>query len=247
MTASRNRTLPRAALLGAVLLGAVLLGGCRLDAEVVVRLDASGGGLVQALVVLDDDLAQRLEDAGVDPLGDVAAAAADDPGWTTRRGPRRLELVRRADGPQELQEAVRSLARGLGAAEVSPLEAARVTVDDDTLRFESGAGLRLTDVVSELGVDRETAAAALREAVDYRVRVELPGEVLETSGRVVDTEDDEGAVVEWRVPVGEQVAVRVVGERPRPIAWQLLAAAGVGVVLGGLLVAGVVSRRRRRP
>lgn len=222
----------------------VFAAGCELSADVVVDVDRDGAGAMSVALAIDEELAARADEAELDVFAPLRAAAADDPAWTAE-GDARATTVRMAfAGPAELARRSAALADDLAAEELVPLAPLRVTVSDDRIVVEGGAALDLTAAVADLGFAEPEAERALAEAVDYTVRISVPGEVLEASdgGRV------EGAAVAWTVPAGEEVALRVVSTRPARLApWVWV----VGAVVLTAVVVGAAwwmrRRRRRRP
>lgn len=227
---------------GVLLLCAVVLAGCRLDAAVSLVVDRDGAGSLALRLVADQELVARADAAGVDPFAPLRELQV--PGWSVADGDRddggrEVTLRARFDDPDELAALSADLAAALDAPEARLLEPFAVELTSDTVAVSGGAGLVPTDVVAELGLTPDAAVAALADSVDYRVRVSLPGEVLEAPGGRVEERE-----VTWQVPAGEQVAVAAVSQRPPP--WWLWPA----VVAGALLVVAALVLwrwRRRRP
>ncbi|MDP8970993.1 MAG: hypothetical protein M3N52_10960, partial [Actinomycetota bacterium] len=172
-----------------VVLG-LLCAGCQLRLGVGVTVDRRGAGRLEVSVAADAELLARAAEAGVDPLGDLAAAGRQlrAQGWdTTDRhqpdGSRQVDLSTGFSDAEEFDALARDLAVALAAPELAVLEPMDLTVDQERLALVGSAGLQPSAAVAELGLSPEQAVDLLREqgAVDYRVRIALPGEVLETT------------------------------------------------------------------
>lgn len=224
----------------------LLCAGCQLRLGVAVTVDRRGAGRLEVSVAADAELLARAAEAGVDPMGDLVAAGRQlrAQGWDTtdRRQPdgsRQVGLSTGFSDAEEFEALAGDLAAALAAPELTVLEPMDLTVDDERLALVGAASLQPSAAVAELGLSPEEAVDLLREqdAVDYRVRIALPGEVLETTAPQRD-----GSVLTWPVPPGERVEVRAVGVRPGPPAWPI----GLGGLLGALGVGLVLRRRSRR-
>jgi len=225
------------------LLCAALLAGCRLDAGVAISVDRDGAGTVALQLVADPELAARAEEAGVDPFAPLTEVQA--PGWTVTAedrddGGRTVVARARFDDPDELASLTADLAAAVNAPEAQLLEPFAVDLTSDTVTVSGGAALVPTAVVAELGLTPEEALALLADSVDYRVRVSLPGEVVEAPAGSI-----EERTVTWQVQPGERVTVQVVAERPPP--WWLWPAVVGGAAVVLLVVALALWWGRRRP
>lgn len=225
---------------------ALLATGCGARVALDLSLDADGAGTLAVTLTADAELEARARAAGVDPLGDVAAAGArlEASGWQVTEVPqtaggREVRLSVPFAGPAELEEVAGELAAALSAPEMQPLGALRADVTDDEIVVETSAGLVPTGAVADLGLEPDEAVALLvREAaVDYTITLSLPGEVVETNA-----DDPAATPLRWAIAPGEQVRVYAVGERPRS-PWLALVAAGAAVGLAVLLVALRATRR----
>ena len=224
---------------------AVLLSACELDANVHLAVDRDGGGQLDLRMQMDDELAANVRRADLDVFEPVEAAASESPVWDSSRTDSTVTVTTTFADPAALTERSQTLAAGLAAAELQPLEPLSVLVSDDTVEFTGQAGLNVTAAVEELGVTPEEAVDLLAESVDYTVVVQMPGEVLEASpgGRVDDR------TVTWRIAAGRDTDLRALARRPpRVPVWTWVAgAAAAAVILAGGAAAGIRSRRRRRP
>lgn len=221
-----------------------LAAGCQLHTAVAVEFEGDGGGRLAVTVEADEELAARVSEQPIDPLdqlADVGATLAPD--WETDAGPtgdggRAVTLAARFADPDELERLSAALAEALAAPELDPLDRFTVTVDREQLRLSGRAGLEPTDEVADFGLDPPAAVALLSDTVDYRIRVSMAGEVLETSA----DEQDDGTLT-WRVPAGSSVEILAVAARPQH-PWGRIGA-GVAVLV---LAAGAALwwRARRR-
>lgn len=225
----------------------LLLSGCQVGLEVALDVARDGGGRLAVALAADAEALRAAEEAGSDPLALVAEAGEElsEDGWITEEtadadGGRRVELSTDFADPEELAELSATLAAALDAPEVRLLEPLRVTLTDETVAVEGGAGLVPTAVVEEYGLTPEQAVERLSDAVEYRLLVDLPGEVTASSATSVT---EEGALV-WDVVPGEVVEVRAEGLRPGPPMALLIGAGVAGAGLGALWL--LLRRRRGR-
>lgn len=226
---------------------AVLLAGCQLRVAVNLDIEADGAGRLRVGVAADRALLRRAAEAGADPLADVASAGRrlTSDGWVTTDqtaadGSRTVAIATDFADPAELESLTADLSGALDADEVRLLEPLQLTLTDDQLRVAGGAGLVPTRAVSDYGLTRRAAVRLLRDsqALDYRVQLRLPGEVVSSNAPVRDASS-----LTWPVTAGESVRITAVGTRPRPL-WPVVA----GGAVGGLLVLAVFGLRlwRRR-
>lgn len=241
--------LRRLLMLALLVLGAT---GCQARLTVDVAVDRDGAGTLAVALGADAALLAEAAAAGVDPLGELAAAGAAlaGAGWSvgdTRDvdGGRTVQLSTPFGSPAELEALAAEVAGALAGPELVPLEDLRLAVEEETLRVSAVAGLVPTEAVTALGVQPEQAVRILEdtEALRYDVRVTLPGEVLETNATAAG---ELGEPLVWAVPPGERIALVVVTERPRTAWWPFAVAGAVGVLLlVGLLVLARGAARRR--
>lgn len=224
------------------------LSGCRLGLDVALDVARDGSGRLAVALAADAAANQRAAAAGADPLALVADAGERlaGQGWETREetaadGSREVTLSVEADDAAALSAQAAELAEALAAPEARPLEPLRVTLTEDRVEVAGAAGLVPGEAVAEYGLSPEQAIALLaeRDALDYRVTVTLPAQVLSSNA---DTTEE--STLTWQVAPGEQVAISATGVRPR-FPWPLVAAGAAAALL--LAVAAVaLSRRARR-
>lgn len=227
---------------------AVLCAGCELRLGLDVAVDRDGGGTLALAVTADAELLQRASAAGAYPLEKLAAAGASlgDAGWTVTdttddEGARTVTLATAFDDPAALDALAADLTQTLSAEEVVLLEALDVAVTEERVEVSGAAGARLLPAVREYGLSPRRAERLLarNEALDYRVSVTPPGEVLDTNAPAAG----DGPVV-WTIAPGETVAFSVSSTRPGPRIVPLLIGGALGLLLAGLVLRLVVVRRR---
>lgn len=219
----------------------LVLTGCELGATVDVRLDRDGAGRLEISLAADRALLAAAERGGADPLAELERRLDELDGgrWrtasrTTDEGGSVLSFSTDFAGPEAFERLLDEFTAGLATVELAPLGPLALTRSEDRLQLAGWAALVPGDAVSELGLDMPSALDGLA-AVDYAVRVSLPGEVLEHNATEAD-----GSVLTWRIPAGERVDIRAVGARPADRTLPLL--------LGGVLAAAVTMvLLRRRP
>lgn len=217
---------------------AVTLSGCQLDAGVNVVLDRDGAGEMTIALTMDTELAERARGSDLDIMESIRSGVAGDRDWDAQGSDEQIVLSTQFDDADELLVRSRRLADGLNAAELAPLDPLSLDVTGDAISVTGRAGLDVTPNVAELGLTRETAVSSLSESVDYEVTMQFPGEVLTASdGGSVD-----GTKVTWAIPAGQDVVLQATAKRPALIPVWAWAAAGLGLVVAGL----VLVRRRRR-
>jgi hypothetical protein len=246
---SRWPVLLRSGLLLLLLLLMLLaVAGCRVGVDVVVDVGRDGSGALTLGMRADAEALERGRAAGADPLEPLVQAGERlrDQGWSLDdrvddQDTREVRLGTRFADPGELDVLVGDLVESLAGPEGRPLEALSLTLSEDRVRIEGSAALQPTDVVADYGLSPEELVDLLRErdVVDYRIRVAMPGEVLEHNGTLVgDT------ALEWRILPGERVDILVEGVRPTGPDW-LLVGFGTAIVVNVLLLAALLVRRRR--
>lgn len=233
--------------MAAVVLLAVTCGACRADLAVTVDLNRDGGGTLGVSVTADEELLSQAEEAGADPLGDLADAGADlGRGWRVRErtdddGSRTVTLTSTFADPDEFATLTGELGDALASDEADLLEGMAAGLTDDLVSVTGVAALRPTAVVREYGLTPREAVRLLRrtDAFGYTVAATLPGEVTDARGGTV-----RGRTVVWDVEPGRRLVFSASGTRPGP-PWLR----GVlGAAAGGVLAAGVLwllARRRR--
>jgi hypothetical protein len=222
----------------------LLAAGCRMTAGVDLDVERDGGGQLAVRLAADAELLARAAQAGARPLDDLERVGRrlTGDGWVTMAAPaegggRSVTLSTRFDNPAELETLTSELAAALAAPELRALEPLRLGLTHDRVIVDGRAGLVVGAAVAEHGLTPQEAEALLAEAVDYRVTVTLPGEVLETNAAGRD-----GRTLTWPVPLGEEVVIRAVARRPRST---VLIAVAVGAPLAAAAILGLLLLRRR--
>lgn len=242
-----SRLVPLAVLL------AVLCTACqvRLATDVVVRSD--GSGTLELSVVLDDELAEDLEAAGFDLLGDVDHLRELAPRWIVEpveveRGSGVLLRIDFAD-PADFTAVTGDLHAALDAEDGSLWQDLRLEVDGDgAATFSGRAGLVPPSSPgadgADLQVDEGDLAELLRdrgsEFATYDLRVTLPGRP-----RAHDGDERVGRTVVWHLPIGSSRAVEA--SAPAPVGTTIPATVALvllATTAGALAV--VVARRQGR-
>jgi hypothetical protein len=240
----------RVRLVGATLVLATLLAGCRLDLAVDIAVGADGAGTLAVTVGADEALLAAAQEQGADPLAvlarDGARLAAD--GWRTEEAPRpgggrEVRLSAAFADAAEFERLAAELAAALDAPEVTLLEDLRLRVGADELVLEGGAGLVLTDAVRAAGLSPAEAVQRLDEedAVGYTVRLDVLGEVLETTAP-----DASSLPLTWELAPGERRDLHTVVAPPAPWPAAPVALAAAGALVAGLAVWAWARARRRR-
>ncbi|MGI8575352.1 MAG: hypothetical protein ACR2MA_08410 [Egibacteraceae bacterium] len=223
----------------------MLLTGCRLDAQLAIDVERSGGGTLRLVLAADANLVRRLRAADTDPLGQLARTVRQQEGWqVTRRatpdGGSRVTLRTSFADVEDLTRLTEELSAAVNGPELAVLEPFGLDIEGRTLTLRGRALLQPGPAVRDYGLTPAEAVALLvnREAVSYTVRVRMPGTVELTDGAVTPA-----GAVRYRVPPGSAVDVLVVAQRPRP--WRLIVLVLTAVV--ALIAAYVLRRHRRRP
>lgn len=227
---------------------ALACGGCELGLDVGVDLNRDGGGTLSVAVSADEELTRRADAAGVDPLDELIATATQlrSEGWSVRDdeqppGGRTVRLSAAFDDATEFNELADELATALAADEVVLLHDLELGVTDDLLTLSGSAGAEPTRVVRDYGITRRRAVRLVRraEALDYRVHVGVPDEVVSHNAPHVDA----GRLV-WQVPVGDTVDIAVEATRPGFPLGRALLGALVGALVAALALWLVLRRRQ---
>jgi hypothetical protein len=246
-----------------VLVSMLLLGACRLDVSVSVEMQPDGTGVVTLVAIADAELVQQVPDLVDDLRLDDAIAN----GWVVE-GPTGAEgggltitLTHGFSSAEELANVMTSIGPPL-----TKMAAARTEVEGQTTNaidgelvlsngFESFADADLVQAVGGLPFGDEFAASGLTpsEAMSFRFRVELPGELISAE---TGTDTGEG-VIEWQAPLdGTSVGLYTATvQRPASAAtnWAgplstaaLIALIAWVIVAAALIIVVVVARRAKR-
>jgi hypothetical protein len=229
---------------------AVLLCGCQARLIIDIDVRPRGNGDVTVALEADRALLERADEAGADPLGELARTGQEleTDGWrttdeSTATGGRRVALQVEFDDPDEFNALMATLVEALDAPEVRLVE--RLTLEHDRLVTLDGVvGVVPGPGVVEFGLDPAEAVelAAEHDAFVLAVQATLPGDVLQTSA-------DQGPdPLRWVALPGDRVAILAVSDPPAPL-WRLVALAAVAAlgVLVGVLVGVRLRRSRARP
>lgn len=232
---------------------AVVLGGCqlRIATDVVVEVDGSGSANMR--IVVDDELAEALQEAEVDlraGLEDAAAGADWEAVPLDGEDGTGVELRTDFATPEELGERVDELSAALTDEDGALLQDVELTrTEDGGYAFTATAGILPPRIVGSLPLDEgavrfdgDDLAAALEDGGSDLARHDL--RVTFPTVPVAEGAEVETTAATWSLPNHELATVSATAP---PLPWDrrivLLAAAGAGVAL---VVAFVVRRVRRR-
>jgi hypothetical protein len=229
----------------------LLLSGCRFDVAADLTIARDGGAAVGLELRVDPEALTRLDDLGVDPTAELAAAAGQVPDWEVTRtadedGSLTVRLTRSTLDAASAAAALRELSAGLVEADPALVIDLDIEVDEDTaVRLDGTAQLRppatagVTVDGEPLGPDADTLARMTADAVDARFSVTVPGELQQHDADTVD-----GRTATWYLEAGEARRIHATASAPTDTTRWLLAG-GAAVLL--LLVVGLLvwwSRRR---
>jgi hypothetical protein len=239
---------------------ALVLAGCRLDVDVSVAIEPDGTGIVTVYALADAELANQvpgLVDALVFDDAEAAGWQVDGPRATADGGVE-VTLVHTVTGPQELTNVLDSL-----GPPFTDMRAGRTTDGDQTSNaidgtlqlpdgFESFADADLIAAAGGLPFEQQfdEMGTTPAESMSFTLRIQLPGEVISTTG--VEVEPN---VLEWQAPLdGSSLSIATVTvQRPAdggawagPLATAALVALIVWVALSVAFISFVVVTRRRR-
>jgi hypothetical protein len=243
-----------------VLTLALLTAGCQLEVAVSVVMDPDGTGTVTVVAVADPELV-----AQVDDLADALVFDdAEEGGWTID-GPTETSdggLVATFTHPFSSAQELANVLNSIGPPYTDML-AGRVTEGEQTANeirgtlvlpdgFASFADADLVEAVGGLPfADRFDATGVTpEEAMSFTLAVNLPGEVITTTG--VETMPN---VFEWEAPLdgsSVEVVASTVQRPPEggawagPLATAALVALVVWVVLSTIFIVYVLIARRNR-
>ncbi len=234
-------------------LAAVLTPACQLRLAVDVKTTSRASGTFALAVALDAELAELLDEAGVDVLAGLDGVRAAAPEW-------RIEKVERDDRGLELRlessfddaEEFTVLANGLEDAldedDAHLYDDLRLERrEDGAVAFAGRVGLLLPTAPGARGAGVEFDADDLErllatrgeELVRYELRVTLPA-----PPREHDADDVRGSSLVWRAPIGELREVSAVSAVPRGTSPFVFAAVVLVAATVTALVVRVLRRRR---
>jgi hypothetical protein len=224
----------------------VVMTGCRLDLEVVIKVEADGTGQVTVEFTADPDLTAALPPgADILLLADARAAGWEVEGPTaTEEGglfvritkstssldelaiaiteigpPLRLEtLERRADTEDEVGNSSPQISRIINSFALIAI----LPDGDSSGGFAVFSDPDLTSVMGGLPFENELLAAGATpmDSLSLVVRIDAPGRVTTHSGTVISS-GDQRSVVEWQVPLnGESTSMLMTAvQSPDGAAW----------------------------
>ncbi len=221
----------------------------RLAADIVV--DAGLDGTFELVVAVDRELAQLLDEVGVDVLAGLDEVRRSAPQWTvhTEHDDRgwTLRLRTRFDGAEQFTQLTDELHAALDDDDARLFEDLRLRrLSGGPVAFDGAVGLVLPAAPGARGagvaVDADDVHRILTERgedlVRYDLRVTLPA-----PPRVHDADEVDGTTLIWQAPVGRLRPVAAVSEDPGVPA---LLTVMVGVVVAAGTAAGAAARRRHR-
>jgi hypothetical protein len=255
---SRRRRAPLTVAILLVALLAMVATACQVESTATIRVEPDGAGTVAVAVVLDAEATRRLGDPSTAlALDDLAQA-----GWSVDEpvavdGGLELRAERSFASPDDLPAVLAEVGGVDGVFRDVEL---RVVDGFSRTDYEFAAGVELTgspeqfsdadlrSVLGDLALGRTPDQLAFEGAGDpdamrLVVRVELPGDELETSGRVRD------GAAEWSFPVtgGEPTSATLSAATSTGSSrtW-ILAGAGAAMLVAAAVLAAVAVRRRSR-
>lgn len=251
-----SRRLRVRALALSVILG-LACAACEINVELVTKVDRDGGGRFSLRFVIDKELVDLARNTGEDPFAALACPTElTQVGWECGRsneaGGLAISLDRAFESPEEFNAAMEELER-IAAEQEGPTAQffkLKITRESGFLRTRSVVAGSV-DLTSSgvLGNASEESRAALETIVTeaageffkFRLRVELPGKVSETSG---DPERIDGGTATWTPRLGRSLAFSA-----ESVAYNTTSLAILGApVLALLLLLGwTLIRRSRRP
>jgi hypothetical protein len=238
-----------AALLGVLL----LLSGCRLEVTGDLTIARDGTASAAVELAVDEATLRELDELGVDPTAELAAAAGQVSGWQVTRetpdeGGLAVRLARTTTDAAGAADAFRELAAGLADADPALVIDLEVEVDDGgAVRLEGLAGFRppttpgATVDGEPVGPDADELASLTEDAVEARFEVTVPGAFVEH-----DADEVDGRTATWQLEVGDRRPIRAVAAAPTgPPTWMLVAGAALLLVLALTALGWWWVRRRR--
>lgn len=236
-----------------LLLLSLLAAACQLRIGADVTVAADGSGTLELLVAMDAELAELLDDAGVDLQAGFAEAAAAAPSWElehddTAEG-REFRFATPFEDPAELTRLVEDLHAALDPEDGRLLRSVELhQTSDGAIVFEAVAGLVPPSTVgatgSEVDIDGEDLRRLLEERghelARYDLRVTLPADPVSS-----DADEVDGRTLVWHLPVGDERLVAARSAVPRDDTLLLIGGAALGAFLIAALTVLMIRRRRR--
>lgn len=230
---------------------ALLASACQVRLAADVAIGRDGSGTFEFAVAIDEELAQDLREAGVEPLAGLEDAG-DSSRWEVvgeepDDGGVRVRLQASFDDPDGLAQLSADLHRSLDRDDVRVHDGLRLERrDDGSMAFSGRVGLALPAAPGAegqgVGFDAEDLERLLEERgeefVRYDVRVTLPGEPLEH-----DADEVDGTALVWRAPVDGMREISAVSAPPGTP--PLVIAVAVGLLVAVVTGVGAYLRRRR--
>lgn len=243
---------PRALLL---VLIALLASACQVRLATDIAVGQDGSGTFEFAVSIDEELAQDLRDAGVEPLEGLENVRGST--WEVVReepsdGGVGVRMRARFDGPEELNTLADDLHAELDQDDLRVHDGLRLERrEDGSVALSGRVGLRLPAAPGAEGAgvafDAEDLQRLLEERgeefVRYDVRVTLPAEPVEH-----DADEVDGHSLIWQAPVVQTVDEmrEISAVSAAPGLSVVLIAAAVAMVAAVVAALGVLWWRRRR-
>jgi hypothetical protein len=241
---------PRAPL--ALLLAvALLLGGCRFDVGADLTIARDGAATATLELRLDREALTRLDDLGVDPTAELAAAAGQVPEWEVTRladedGSLTVRLARSTVDAAAAADALRDLSAGLVDADPALVLDLDIDVDEDrAVRLDGTAELRPPATAGvavdgePVGPDAGELARLTAAAVDASFSVTVPGQLEQHDADSVD-----GRTATWNLEAGEVRRIQATASAPGDWTLWLLVGGAAALLLLAVLLAWWWRRRR---
>lgn len=230
---------------------ALVLSACQVRMATDIAVGRDGSGTFEFAVSIDEELAEDLREAGVDPLEGLEDVQ-DGPWEVVRHDPAGggvgVRLRAGFEEPEELGELADDLHAELDRDDLRVHDGLQLDRGDDGSMALSGrVGLRLPAAPGAEGAGVTFDADDLQrlledrgeEFVSYDVRVTLPADPVEH-----DADEVDGNSLVWHAPVTEMRDISAVSAAPgvSPV----LIAVAVGLVAAVVASIGAVVWRRRR-
>lgn len=252
VTARRIRVFAALALL------ALLTAACQMTVDVTTVMRADGAGTFRIVFAFDKEFIEvvRSTEQGAETLDQLAETGSQfaGTGWVVRQtqpgGGLRLDISRAFDDPDDLEAALRQVARESGDRPLSfPSIFRDFRIDHSAGFLRTASQVRGTVDLSperlvpgtEAGDDlRNALKQAARDVFRFRVRIDLPGRVGSYRG---DPESVAGGAIVWTVPFGETLDFSAKAGGYKAASLLIVFGPVVPALAGGLVF---ILRRRRR-